>query len=195
MGTQRTRIVALAVGLALAVGALVVVVTRGHRHAPLELRGAAIEGTPVAPAIRLADARGRTVTLAGGDGVTLVTFLYTHCPDVCPLIASRLNAALARLGTGARVLAVSVDPKGDTPAAVARYARVRHLRPAFRYLVGSRAQLAPIWKAYYVGQQQAQVVIHAAETVLVDRAGRERVRYDASATPADIAHDVRALGL
>ena len=52
---------------------------------------------------------------------TLVTFLYTNCPDVCPLIAEHLNTALRQLGTtraDTRVLAVSVDPNGDTPSAV-----------------------------------------------------------------------------
>ena len=52
----------------------------------------------------------------------VVTFLYTHCPDVCPVIAGNLNRVLATptaRRAGLRVLAVSVDPKRDTPAAVA----------------------------------------------------------------------------
>src|SRR5665648_208330 len=50
-----------------------------------------------------------------------VTFLYASCPDVCPLIAQEIVGALGRLGADARrvaVVAVSVDPRGDTPAAV-----------------------------------------------------------------------------
>jgi cytochrome oxidase Cu insertion factor (SCO1/SenC/PrrC family) len=74
--------------------------------------------------------------------------------------------------------------------------RARRLRPAFHFLRGTRAELAPVWRGYYVGQQDAAgTVLHTALTVLVDREGRERVRYDASATPAQIAHDVHALGL
>ena len=45
----------------------------------------------------------------GGKAV-LVTFVSTHCPDVCPLIAQNLNAALHRLGSArshVRVIAVS----------------------------------------------------------------------------------------
>jgi protein SCO1/2 len=169
---------------------------RGGGSAPVELRGSEVQGQAAAPAFRLADQDVRPVALKGGKGVTLVTFLYTHCPDVCPLIASRLNAALPQLGTGARVLAVSVDPKGDTPAAVRAYVRARHLGPAFRYLRGTRAQLAPVWKDFYVGQTDAPgAVLHTALTVLVDKQGRERVRYDASATAADIEHDIAALHL
>ena len=89
---------------------------------------------------------GTPVTLAGQRGrYVLVTFLYTHCPDVCPLIAANLNAALRTLGAGTkhvRVLAVSVDPKGDTAAAVRAYRTRMHLLPQFRYLIGTRAELA-----------------------------------------------------
>jgi protein SCO1/2 len=180
----------------LVAGALVAAAFLRGGSGPVELRGSAVQGEARAPAFRLADQNGRPVALQGGKGVTLVTFLYVHCPDVCPLIASRLNTALPRLGTGARVLAVSVDPKGDTPAAVRAYVRARHLRPAFHYLRGTRAQVAPVWKGYYVGQQDAPgTVLHTAMTILVDGDGRERVRYDASATPADIEHDVQALHL
>jgi protein SCO1/2 len=196
VGGRQGRIGAAAAGLVLVAGALVAAAFLGGGSAPVELSGSAVQGKTPAPTFRLTDQDGRAVALSGGRGVTLVTFLYVHCPDVCPLIASRLDAALPQLGKGARVLAVSVDPKGDTPSAVRAYVRARHLRPAFHYLRGTRAQLAPVWKAFYVGQQDAPgTVLHTALTVLVDKEGRERVRYDASATPAQIAHDVRALGL
>ena len=66
----------------------------------------------------LRDQSGRQVSLSGELGRwAVVTFLYTRCPDVCPLIAAQLNEVLRELGSARdrlRVLAVSVDPKGDT---------------------------------------------------------------------------------
>ena len=50
-----------------------------------------------------------------------VTFVYTHCPDVCPLIVSNLASAERSLGAAARdvrILAVTVDPGRDTPTAI-----------------------------------------------------------------------------
>ena len=86
--------------------------------------GGEVSPPRTAPPIRLHDAAGRRVTLAAQRGrYVLVTFLYTHCPDVCPLIAQNLNAAVKSFGgaaNGVRVLAVSVDPKGDTPGGGAR---------------------------------------------------------------------------
>ena len=69
----------------------------------------------------------------------VVAFLYTHCPDVCPLIANNLGTAMRKL-PDLRVLAISVDPKRDTPAAVRTFLRVHRLPAKFRYLTGTRAR-------------------------------------------------------
>lgn len=161
-------------------------------------------GSPVtpqrrAPAIALHDAWGRPVSLAAQRGRwVLVTFLYVHCPDVCPLIAQNLNAALRQLGPKrdhVRVLAVSVDPKGDTPRAVKRYIAQRGLLPQFRFLIGSRTQLMPIWAAWHVLAVRARptVVDHVAYTMLVDPSGKERLLYDAQVKARQVLHDLRLL--
>ncbi|HEY3961138.1 MAG TPA: SCO family protein [Gaiellaceae bacterium] len=150
-----------------------------------------------APLFTLHDDTGRAVSLASRrGGYTLVTFLYTHCPDVCPLIAANLNKALQELPkTNVNVLAVSVDPKGDTPATVRAYVKAKHLVPRFHYLIGTKAQLAPIWKAYDVAAVAANksVVNHVAYTVLIDPNGKERLFYDAQVHAADVVHDLRTL--
>ena len=161
--------------------------------------GGEVSPPRTAPPIRLHDADGRPVTLAAQRGrYVLVTFLYTRCPDVCPLIAENLNRALTILGRSAsdvRVLAVSVDPKGDTPAAVRAYAKRMHLVPQFRYLIGTRAELRHTWAAWNVlsVRQSARVVDHVAYTALVDRAGKERVLYGADVHAKDVVHDLRVL--
>jgi protein SCO1 len=152
-----------------------------------------------APPLSLHDAGGRAVSLASLRGrYVLVTFLYTHCPDVCPLIAKNLNVALQRLGSKrerVRVLAVSVDPKGDTPAAVRAYAKRMHLLPQFRYLIGSPAELRKAWAAWHVlaVQSSPDLVDHVAYTALVDTQGNERVLYDSSVRATQVLHDLRVL--
>jgi protein SCO1 len=151
------------------------------------------------PALSLHDVDGKTVTLAAQRGrYVLVTFLYVNCPDVCPLIAQNLNAALRRLGSArkdVRVLAVSVDPQGDTVAAVRRYRRERALLPEFRYLIGSRAELRRTWAAWDVlaVRKDPALVDHVAYTALIDTSGRQRVLYDSQVKAADVLHDLRAL--
>jgi protein SCO1/2 len=161
--------------------------------------GAGLNPPRSAPAIALHDASGTAVTLAGQRGrYVLVTFLYTHCPDVCPLIASNLNAAVRALGakrSDVRVLAVSVDPKGDTPGAVRAFARRMHLVSEFRFLIGSAPELRRVWAAWHVlsVKQSPGVVDHVAYTALVDPAGEERVLYGSDVHARDVVHDLRTL--
>ena len=85
--------------------------------------GLAVHPVQPAPPIHLDNNLGQPITLSQYRGkVVLVTFLYAHCPDVCPLIAGNLHTTLAELGPRAghvQLIAVSVDPHGDTAGAVA----------------------------------------------------------------------------
>ena len=161
--------------------------------------GGQVDPPRPAPPISLRDAFGRPVTLAAERGrYVLVTFLYTHCPDVCPLITANLNTALRTLGPkrqDVRVHAVSVDPKGDTPAAVRAYLKRMHVVPQFRYLIGSPAELRRAWAAWHVLSVKAAggSVNHIAYTALVDTAGKERVLYSSDVHAKDVVHDVRVL--
>ncbi len=161
--------------------------------------GGELKPPRAAPPISLHDAAGRPVTLAAQRGrFVLVTFLYIHCPDVCPLIAQNLNSALRQLGPArkhVRVLAVSVDPKGDTAAAVRRYTVQRGLLPQFRYLIGTRAQLERTWAAWHVlsVRRNPELVDHVAYTALIDRTGRQRVLYDSQVKARQVLHDLRVL--
>jgi protein SCO1 len=147
----------------------------------------------------LRDQHGELIRFSAERGkVVLVTFLYTNCPDVCPLIAANLNGALRELGSdreSVRVLAVSVDPEGDTPASVRAYARKHRLLPEFHYLIGKRSELEPVWKAYGVSAvaRDPELVDHSAFTLLVDRKGLARVLFDAAVQSKAVAHDVRLL--
>src|SRR3954447_10106988 len=156
---------------------------------------AGLDGSP-APAFRLRDGRGGTIdtrTLRGRPYA--VTFLYTHCPDVCPAIADDLRDALR--GTNAAAVAVSVDPRGDTPGAVRAFARAHRLPASFHYGIGDRAALAPVWQAYFAaaGSGRADLSAHTAAVCLVAAHGRLRAMYPGGAPidPADLAHDLRAL--
>jgi protein SCO1/2 len=153
-----------------------------------------------APPIALHEADGTPVSLAAQRGrYVLVTFIYTHCPDVCPLITQNLNTALRVIGPSARkhvrVLAVSVDPVGDTPKTVKAYAREKNLFPQFEYLIGSRGELRRVWKAWHVlaVQTKPDLVDHVAYTALIDTNGKERVLYGSSVHATQVVHDLRVL--
>jgi protein SCO1 len=186
-------------GRHLLISATVIALAACGGSAKPQLRGTALTSAPSAPNFSLVDQDGRIVSVAAQRGRwVVVSFLYTHCPDVCPLIAARLNRALVTATgrqTGLRVLAVSVDPAGDSPKAVRRYVLVHRLAPGFRWLIGSRKELARVWKDYHVAALPGPrgTVTHSAVSFLVDPSGRERLLYDESVKAGDVLHDLGAL--
>lgn len=214
-GPPANQLLALLAITALATVALVLVATRASRDGDDRVatgfsgRQAPFRGNHLpdgvrdkpAPRIRLADARGGVLDTRLLRGVPyVVTFLYTDCPDVCPLIAQELREALRLLGPGARevaVAAVSVDPRGDTRARVRAWLDRQRMPRNFHYLIGTQASLEPVWRSYFVGPQRRGVKEsrHTASIWLVDAEGRWRTKFSGGApvAPADIAHDLRVL--
>jgi protein SCO1/2 len=123
----------------------------------------------------------------------ILTFIYTTCRDTCPLTAEQIENAMDRLGHDVPALAVSVDPAHDTPALAKRFLVARRLVGRMRFLLGTRAQLAPIWKAYGI-RPQGKGFEHSAYVLLLDRSGRQRVSWPVDKlTPEGLAHDLRRL--
>ena len=85
--------------------------------------GVAAKPSKPAPPLALRDSLGHPVNIDQYRGkAVLVTFIYDHCPDICPLMVGNLHNAQAELGPEAakvQIIAVSVDPRGDTPKTVA----------------------------------------------------------------------------
>ena len=154
-----------------------------------------------APPLELRNYLGQPVTLSQYRGkAVMVTFLYTHCPDICPLIASNLRAAVRELGPEAsrvQLIAVSVDPRGDTPAAVAAFLRAHGLLGRMQYLLGSSAELGRTWAAWSVGSTreagQPDQVAHSALVYGVAGSGRLTTIYPATFEPSEIVHDTPRL--
>jgi len=88
---------------------------------------------------------GRPVSVPTSGRPALVTFLFANCPDVCPTIAATIASSLDALGPAADdldVVAVSVDPEGDTAPAVGEFLDRFRLRGRMSYITGTRAELS-----------------------------------------------------
>ena len=80
-----------------------------------------------APDFSLTSQDGATVALRGFAGRSLaVAFIYTSCPDVCPLLTEKMAQVQDELGPdfGSKVafVSITVDPEHDTPPALKAYA-------------------------------------------------------------------------
>jgi len=204
--------VANLIAAVVAAGAGTTVWTLLRRLNPPRLEGAVL--TPPMPAydFHLRDAAGRVVSLSTLRGkVVALTFLYSHCPDVCPLIADNMRVAQQSLGGGlaSRVafVAISVDPRGDTPGAVREFLRVHRVEQMLTFLIGSSAELRPVWAHYFVGSDAKEVnpeaaaassptpqqVGHTAIVYVIDPKGYIRTFLPGNFDPKDLTTDLRLL--
>ncbi|TMD59574.1 MAG: SCO family protein [Chloroflexi bacterium] len=110
------------------------------------LAGTDLQKRPAADFTLTDGPTGDVVTLSALRGkVVILAFLYTNCPDVCPLTAEKLRDARDRLGDSAAdlsLVAVSVDPRHDTPMATGTFVRAHRLEGVMRFLIGDQASLA-----------------------------------------------------
>ncbi len=138
-----------------------------------------------APSFTLTDQNGKPFHFkpAGGK-LVLVNFIYTTCPDVCPLFTAKLAAIQRSLEKEQRdnylLLSITTDQARDTPVKMKEYAEA--FKPDFRrwhFLTGSAKELAQVWKDFGVrvqdlGNGQIQ---HTNLTALIDGKGLRRVDY------------------
>lgn len=196
------------------VGLLVVVVAAVFGiHALLDrgqselakLQGASLDGV-AAPDFTLTDQTGARVSLSALRGHPVVlTFFYTHCPDECPLTASKFQKAQSQLGSqlqNIRWVAVSTDPIGDTPTTATDFVARHGLTGTLHYLLGTQAELAPIWSDYSVAVENSEttptandagMIQHTGGVWLIDAQGREQVYLDAAFNPQTLADDLKIL--
>ena len=166
-------------------------------------RFAGAEASPPKPAAPLVlnNSLGEPVNLREFHGkAVLVTFIYTHCPDVCPLIVSHLKTAQAMLGPNAKqlqIVAVSTDPRGDTPKTVADFLDAHGMTGRMQYLIGDRGELGRVWKDWNIvarpDKAGRDLVEHSALVYGIGADGRVTTLYPANFAPSEIAHDVPLL--
>ena len=138
-----------------------------------------------APDFTLTSQDGAQVRLAALRGkVVAVTFIYTSCPDVCPMLTDKLARVQDELGSdfGSKIAFVSIttDPERDTPEVLKGYAEAFEANLAgWSFLTGEPATVLDVAHRYGVAVVNAAdgQVDHTFLTTLIDRQGTMRVQY------------------
>lgn len=165
-----------------------------------EPRGRLVTEVRPAPAFTLTDHHGQPFSSAELSGkVVVLSFGYTHCPDVCPLTVGHKGAAAEQLGELAdrvRFLFVTVDPERDTPARLNEYLG-RFPGEAVIGLTGDEAELAHLWQDYRVGVQKVEsadggpyTVDHSVRVWFIDTEGRLRLYHLLGSSVDDYVNDI-----
>ena len=154
-----------------------------------------------APPLQLTDIDGKAVDIRDLRGhPVLVTFVYANCPDVCPLIMENLHRVrelAGPLGKRMRVIAVSVDPAGDTPAVVRRFLAAHQVRSFVDYGIGDRATLERVWADWQVSTQapkdDPEAIEHSSLIYGVTAGGELATAYPVGFEAESIARDLPLL--
>jgi len=144
----------------------------------------------------------RGAPTAGDRHRPALQFACASAQGICHRRAGvRGGAALLKLGSAAKklqIIAVSVDPKGDTPATVKAFLAEHEMTGRMEYLIGSFKELAPVWRAYGVEVQASpdkreDTVGHSAFVYGITGSGSALVIYPPTFEPRWIVHDVPLL--
>lgn len=187
-----------------ATGASALTLAALSAHRAASTAGAALRGDATwtarsrpAPAVTLPDQSGRSVSLAGQRGrVVLLTFLYSHCRELCPTVGAELTRVQHALPAAEQpvIVVVSLDPVSDAPDSVRSFAANVGWAGRWYWLLGSARQLSPVWRAYGIDvQRSGEAIAHSGAVYLVDRQGYERSGFLAPFLLPDVEHDVAVL--
>lgn len=177
-------------------------------------------GEQVAPDFTLTDQRGQRVRLSDFQGKAVaLTFIYTNCPDICPLIARNLGVVYDDLPEETRddvvLVAVTVDPAHDDAASLRSFSERHGLgqNPNWFALHGDQDALAQVWRDYGIDPGAMMdrsahssmadpdsaspgadgMLAHTDAIYLIDTDGHQRVLMRSSADLDALAANLEAL--
>lgn len=138
---------------------------------------------------------------AANSHLQLVFFGYTNCPDVCPATLHKIKALKHDLGDLAGAVEfylVTVDPTRDPPAQLKKF--VAYYDPELIGITGDPHAVQALQNEFGVLTRKFQgrsaltyTMEHSVFLYLLDQQGRLRLMFPASATVADMRHDIERL--
>ena len=138
------------------------------------------------PVIDLVDHDGQRIQLSSLRGsVVIVTGVYATCGYTCPMILAQARRLVDGVESEARrdvsVLAITLDPERDDPAALAAMARAQGVSsPLFHLLTGAPEDVNPVLDALGIARRRdpgTGVIDHANLFIIVDRQGQIAYRF------------------
>ena len=154
-------------------------------------------GSMTAPDFSLRDQDNKPVSVSALRGhVLAITFLDSHCKQLCPLQGDQLGQTMRSLGPhdNLSLLVVSVAPATDTADSERAFAAAHHWSGDWHWLTGTPDELAGVWKAYSIAVQGTpDNILHSTVLSLVDKRGFQRAGWAAGLQPEQLARDVRFL--
>lgn len=134
-----------------------------------------------------------------GD-IVVLGYIYTNCPDVCPMTTANMNQVRQELGDpdDVQFVTVSFDPLRDTPEVMERYSETWDVNDTdWLFLTGDTTTVYTMMRRLGIRHQitdttttsngeEVYFISHTDLVTLIDREGRVRQHYSGSRTPPEI---------
>jgi protein SCO1/2 len=159
-----------------------------HHHMMSEIMRSTVDYSP--PPVSLTREDGKAVSLISelNDGrPVILTFIYTTCTSICPMISQTLSQLQSDLGSErdkVHMMSISIDPEQDTPARLTAYARKYGAGPEWQHYTGTVAASIETQRAFDV--YRGDKMNHNPVMFLRAAPGKPWLRIDGFATVAEL---------
>jgi len=134
-----------------------------------------------------------------GD-VVVLGYIYTHCPDVCPMTTANMKKVRQQLDApnDVQFVTVTFDPLRDTPSVMAQYSETYGVDDTnWMFLTGDTTTVNAMMRRIGISHRITDTtttsdgeaiyfISHSDLVTLIDREGRIRQHYSGSRTPPEI---------
>lgn len=148
--------------------------------------------------VALVDQTGKAVRLEQdlvSNKIVVMSFIYTSCTTVCPVVSSIMGKVQkqlgARVGTEVQLVSISIDPQRDDAKRLNEYARSFQNGPGWSWLTGSTQSVAETLKG--LGTFNGDLKSHAPLILVGDGNSRHWTRYYGFTDPAVLTREVEKL--
>ncbi|MBE0570820.1 MAG: SCO family protein [Ignavibacteriaceae bacterium] len=142
--------------------------------------------------------------------ITVLGFIFTHCPDICPMTTHNMYLTEKQLKqdgiSDVKFVAISFDPERDSPEVLKKFAEVRELDfKSWTLLTGEKNTITEMLKRFDVKAIKTDEfkdaegnyeysMMHTDRISLIDEKGRLRKNYKGSTINIEeLVNDIKTL--
>jgi protein SCO1/2 len=148
--------------------------------------------------VALVDQNGKPVRLEKDlvtDKIVVMSFIYTSCTTVCPVVSSIMGKVQkqlgARVGEEVQLVSISIDPQRDDAKRLNDYARSFQKGPGWSWLTGSSQSINETLKG--LGSFSGDFKSHQPLILVGDGNSRHWTRYYGFTDPTVLTRQVEKL--
>ncbi|OAN61461.1 hypothetical protein A8B79_08365 [Balneola sp. EhC07] len=137
----------------------------------------------------------------------VVGFIYTNCPDICPLVTQNLIKVQKEFNSpdDIQFLGITFDPKRDTPEVLKNYKGLFNLDDNFDFLTADSTTISELMDSVRVRSQvsftqvreddkEVYFMNHSDKIMVLDKKSRVIFEYGGSMTPVNyIVEDLKTV--